>query len=491
MLSEIVSGQRARRAPSATPDDACSRWTGPYVVSDPGCSPVARAARSARDRVSQPQSGRVHVGRGLRKLASLISHKPGGSPAGRVRRTCASLAVLLLAALAAAAPAYAKQTVAIGTGGAVASDTPAATNAGLSVLRRGGTAADAAVAVASTLGVSDPLVAGIGGGGYFVYYDASTHRVDTIDGRETAPATASSNLFIDPQTGKPLDFPTAVTSGLSVGVPGTLMTWQRALSRWGRFSLAADLRPAEKVAQAGFRVSAALREEIRENAFRFIDFSSTRALFLPHGRLPAVGSLMRNPALASTYRQIARAGVAAFYGGRIGAAIVHTVHDLPLAPGTLLVPRPGLMALSDLSGYKAILRAPTHVRYRGFDVYSIAPSSSGGTTVGESLNILSNFQLSHESRVQALHHFLEATRLAFADRNRYIGDPAFVRRAASPAALAAVRDPAGMPDQPCSCSHQPSGARQPVRGLWRLCATTADRRSAGKRRRQHEPFRGR
>src|SRR5436305_11771470 len=164
---------------------------------------------------------------------------------------------------AAAGRVIAKQAVAQGSGGAVASDSTYATQAGLSVLRRGGTAADAAVAVASTLGVTDPYVAGIGGGGYFVYYDARTHRVSTIDGRETAPASADSNLFIDPRTGKPYAFPTAVTSGLSVGVPGNLMTWQQALRQWGRFGLAEDLRPAERVADAGFPVTATLREQTR------------------------------------------------------------------------------------------------------------------------------------------------------------------------------------------------------------------------------------
>ncbi len=342
-----------------------------------------------------------------------------------MRRLCRYIALALTLLLPAGA-ASAKQAVATGSDGAVASETPAATRAGLQVLREGGTAADAAVAVASTLGVTDPFVAGIGGGGYFVYYDAATHRVYTIDGRETAPTADDQNLFIDPQTGKPLAFPVAVTSGLSVGVPGTLMTWQQALSRFGRFSLARDLAPAERVAQRGFPVSAALREEDRENAFRFVDFSSTRAMFLPGGQLPRVGSVMRNPALARTYSLIGRRGIGAFYGGRIGADVVHTVQHLPLAPGSTLTPRPGRMTLGDLRRYRALLRAPTHVRYRGYDVYSMAPSSSGGTTVGESLNILSNFDLARETRVQALHHFLESTRLAYADRNRWIGDPAYV-----------------------------------------------------------------
>ncbi|HEX5116677.1 MAG TPA: gamma-glutamyltransferase [Pseudonocardiaceae bacterium] len=339
----------------------------------------------------------------------------------------AAAALVLPALPSAAAPAPpAKQPVAIGTGGAVVSDTIESTDAGLAVLRAGGTAADAAVAVASTLGVTDPFVAGIGGGGYLVFYDAHTHQVTTIDGRETTPAADDQNLFIDPATGKPLAFPTAVTSGISVGVPGTLMTWQQALRRWGRFSLAADLQPAERVADQGFPVTATLREQDRENAFRFDQFSSTSDLFLPGGQLPVVGSTMRDPDLAATYRQIGRQGVQALYGGSIGSDMVRTVQHLPLAPGATLVPLPGRMTLADLAGYQAPFQAPTHVNYRGYDVYGMAPSSSGGTTIGEALNILSNFDLSKETRVQALHHYLEASRLAFADRNRFIGDTRFV-----------------------------------------------------------------
>jgi gamma-glutamyltranspeptidase / glutathione hydrolase len=325
------------------------------------------------------------------------------------------------------APAYVpKQAVAVGSGGAVVSDDVEATSAGLQVLRQGGNAVDAAVAVAATLGVSDPFVAGIGGGGYLVYYNARTHRVSTIDGRETTPRLANQDLFIDPATGQPLAFPVAVTSGLSVGVPGTLMTWQKALDEWGTQSLARLLRPAERVARDGFIVDPVFREQVRENAFRFDQFSSTSQLFLPGGQLPAVGSVFRNPQLASTYAQIGHEGVGDFYGGQIGRDIVGTVEHLPLAPGATLTPRPGLMRIGDLRDYAALEQAPTHVRYRGDDVYGMAPSSSGGTTTGEALNILSNFNLSTMTRVQALHHYLEATRLAFADRNRYIGDPRFV-----------------------------------------------------------------
>jgi gamma-glutamyltranspeptidase / glutathione hydrolase len=329
-------------------------------------------------------------------------------------------------AASASAVSITKQPVAVGTGGAVASDDVEATSAGLDVLRHGGNAIDAAVAVAATLGVADPFVAGIGGGGYLVYYNARTQQVQTIDGRETAPALADASLFIDPATGKPLAFPVAVTSGLSVGVPGTLMTWQRALDLWGTQSLAQVLRPAEQVAFEGFPVDATFREQVRENAFRFTQFSSTRDLFMPGGQLPVVGSTFRNPDLARTYQQIGRLGVGYFYGGGLGGDIVNTVEHLPLVPGATITPRPGLMRIGDLGDYAALVRAPTQVNYRGYDVYGMAPSSSGGTTDGEALNILSNFDLAAMTGVQALHHYLESTRLAFADRNAYIGDPAYV-----------------------------------------------------------------
>ncbi|SHH49424.1 gamma-glutamyltranspeptidase / glutathione hydrolase [Jatrophihabitans endophyticus] len=319
-----------------------------------------------------------------------------------------------------------KQPVATGSGGAVVSDTLESTQAGLAVLRRGGTAADAAVAVAATLGVTDPFVAGIGGGGYFTYYDARTRRVSTIDGRETTPAADTSTMFVDPSTGQPYSFATAVTSGRSVGVPGTLATWQRALQRFGRFGLADDLRPAIDVAARGFTVDATFREQVRENAGRFAQFAPTAELFLPGGGLPAVGSTLRNPDLAATYRQLARQGTSALYGGSIGRDVVAAVQHPPVAAGSTSTPLTGPMTLADLRDYRAIDRTPTHVGYRGYDVYGMGPSSSGGITVGESLNILQNFRLSPTDRTAALQDYLEASRLAFADRNRYVGDSASV-----------------------------------------------------------------
>ncbi|MFF9110380.1 gamma-glutamyltransferase [Streptomyces sp. NPDC014805] len=319
----------------------------------------------------------------------------------------------------------AKQAVAVGSGGAVSSVNPYASQAGIDVLRHGGNAVDAAVATAAALGVVEPYSAGIGGGGYFVYYDARSKTVHTIDGRETGPARMRSDSFVDPSTGKAIPFDEAVNSGLSVGVPGTPATWQKALDDWGTVSLAKALRPATRIADEGFVVNDEFRAQTKLNEARFRDFSSTARLFLPGGELPVVGTRFRNPDLARTYRELARDGVGAVYRGDIGRDIVRTVQHPPVAEGSTRTVRPGLMESTDLAGYRTIQRRPTHTTYHGLDVYSMAPSSSGGTTVGEALNILENFHLSSADRVQALHHYLEASRIAFADRNRWVGDPAF------------------------------------------------------------------
>jgi gamma-glutamyltranspeptidase/glutathione hydrolase len=313
--------------------------------------------------------------------------------------------------------------VAVGYGGAVSSVDADATAAGIEVLRKGGNAVDAAVATAAALGVTEPYSAGVGGGGYFVYYDARTRTVHTIDGRETAPLTADRNLFME--NGKPLSFDDAVSSGLSVGTPGTPATWQKALDEWGTQRLGTVLRPAERLARDGFTVDDTFRSQTAANETRFRYFPDTAKLFLPHGQLPAVGSTFKNPDLARTYQELAREGVGAIYHGELGREIVKTVDHPPVDPASGWKARPGELSEKDLAAYRAKLQAPTRTAYRGLNVYSIAPSSSGGTTVGEALNILEKTDLSKASEVQYLHHFIEASRIAFADRGRWVGDPAF------------------------------------------------------------------
>ena len=172
---------------------------------------------------------------------------------------------------------------------AVTSVDPEATAVGLEVLRKGGNAVDAAVATAAALGVTEPYSAGLGGGGFFVHYDADTGEVSTVDGRETAPMAMPRDAFIDPETGDPYRFsPEMVTSGVSVGVPGTPDTWQRALERWGSWDLGRALKPAARLASRGFVVDETFRQQTLDNEVRFDAFTSTRELFLPGGDcLPA------------------------------------------------------------------------------------------------------------------------------------------------------------------------------------------------------------
>jgi len=309
----------------------------------------------------------------------------------------------------------------VGRGGAVTTVDPDATKAGLKVLRRGGNAVDAAVAAAAALGVTEPFSAGLGGGGFLVFYDAKAKKVRTIDGRETAPMATS------PDTYRGMPFDEAVTSGLSVGVPGTPRTWAKALRRWGSVSLEQALRPAVRLAERGFVVDQTFQDQTAANEARFRDIVPTRELFLPGGQLPEVGSVFRNRDLARTYTKIGRKGVDWLYEGRLGRQIVTTVQAPPVDPAATRTVRPGLMTRADLARYGAPLRKPTEVRYRGLRVAGMAPPSSGGSTIGEALNILENADLSGASpaeRAQALHLYLEASALAFADRGAYVGAPA-------------------------------------------------------------------
>ncbi|AKZ59067.1 Gamma-glutamyltranspeptidase [Streptomyces ambofaciens ATCC 23877] len=320
-------------------------------------------------------------------------------------------------------PVAPKTPVAVGHGGAVASVDPDASAAGIEVLRKGGNAVDAAVATAAALGVTEPYSAGIGGGGYFVYYDAKSRTVRTIDGRETAPLTADEKLFTE--NGKPIPFAEAVSSGLAVGTPGTPATWQSALDRWGSRKLGSVLAPAERLARNGFTVDDTFRSQTAANEQRFRYFPDTAELFLPGGELPVVGSTFKNPDLARTYEELSRKGVGALYRGELGEDVVATVNEPPVDPGSGWNARPGDLSAEDLAAYEATFQKPTRTSYRGLGVYSIAPSSSGGTTVGEALNILERTDLSTASKARYLHRFIEASRIAFADRGRWVGDPAF------------------------------------------------------------------
>jgi gamma-glutamyltranspeptidase / glutathione hydrolase len=339
-------------------------------------------------------------------------------------RFVSALAVLIILLVApAAALAQEKQPTAIGRGGAAATEDPLATQAAIDALRRGANAVDAAVAAAGVLGVTEPFSCGIGGGGFMVIRTRKG-EVTTIDSREESPAAMHPLSFFE--NGAALPFEEARWSGLSAGVPGTVRGWQRALRDYGSWSLGRALRAGIETAEEGFVVDETFASQTAPAVDWFDDVPSTAALYLdPDGTPRDPGFVLRNPDLADTYRRIARRGARSFYHGRMAREIVAAVTDPPVAPDANHAWRPGLMTKRDLRSYRAIERPPTHVGYRGLDVYGMGPPSSGGSTVGEALNILEGFDLAGRDRAAALHLFLEASRFAFADRNAYVADPEF------------------------------------------------------------------
>lgn len=344
-----------------------------------------------------------------------------------MRRTAPLLLALpLVAGLVACGTDEPPPGTATGRGGGVATVDEDATRIGLDVLARGGTAADAAVAAAAALGVTEPYSAGIGGGGFLVHYDAESGAVTAIDGRETAPAAMTATSFVDPATGAALEMPRAVTSGLSVGVPGTPATWSEALQRFGTLSLAEALAPAAQLARDGFVVDEEFRGQTQQNEQRFRAFPATAALYLPDGALPELGAKLPNPELAATYEELGRQGVGWLYTGGLGAEVAATAAAPPVDPAAGLLVAPGLMTPADLAAYAVAVREPTRTTYRQWEIVGMPPPSSGGSTVGEALNILERFDLGAMGSDEALHHYLEASRLAYADRGRFLGDPAFV-----------------------------------------------------------------
>jgi gamma-glutamyltranspeptidase / glutathione hydrolase len=317
-----------------------------------------------------------------------------------------------------------KQPTAVGTGGAAATVDQNGTRAAIRTLRRGGNAVDAAVAAAGVLGVTEPFSCGIGGGGFMVIRTAKG-KITTIDGREESPRAMRPDSFWE--NGAALVFNEARYSGMSAGIPGTPATWDLALKRYGTWSLARALRPGIRVARDGFTVDSTFVSQIEPNLDWFDDIPSTAAIYLdPDGTARDEDSTLRNPDLARTYRLLGREGTDAFYRGDLASAMAEASQHPPKAADADHAWRPGLMTTDDLRRYRAIERRPTHSGYRGLDVWGMGPPSSGGSTVGEALNILEGYDdLSAATRVRALHLMLEASRYTFADRNAYLADPDF------------------------------------------------------------------
>ena len=295
-----------------------------------------------------------------------------------------------------------------------------AAEAGRGVLRQGGSAIDAMVAVQLVLGLVEPQSSGLGGGGFLLYWDAKQKRLTTLDARETAPMHATPRLFQD-AAGEPLEFYDAVLGGRSVGVPGIPRLLEEAHRRWGNLPWRDLFDPAMRHAQAGFAVSARLAKLIVEDEERLARFAGTRGFFFDASGAPVgEGTILENPDYATTLSILRDEGAAAFYSGRIAAGIVEAVRG---APGN-----PGVLTLADLAAYEVRERPAVCIDYRAFEVCGMGPPSSGALAVGQILGILENFDLSSlgSSSPAAWQLFGDATRLAFADRDRYMADEDFV-----------------------------------------------------------------
>jgi gamma-glutamyltranspeptidase / glutathione hydrolase len=365
-----------------------------------------------------------------------------------------------------------KQPTAIGTGGAAASVDPLATQAAVDVLKRGGNAFDAAISAASVLGVVEPYSCGLGGGGFMVIRDGRSGKITALDSREIAPAAMQpDSFFINGQPPTAAQFPINRYSGLSVGVPGTPALWQYVLRRYGTYSLARALSYGERVATTGFTVDQTFYDQTTPNVPYFDEVPSTARIYLDPDDTPRdVGSTITNPDLARTYEMLGRQGMdRGYYHGPLAQAIVDAADHPPVVnpdPGHPW--RPGLLTTQDMASYKVIPRDPVHLSYEGNDIYGMSPSSSGGTTDLEAWNIM-HHATPPQNRTQALYDYLEASRLAYADRNAYLGDPAFVTNPIQGllddnyAAQEAQRIPATAPQGPVAPG-TPPGAQPPASG---------------------------
>lgn len=308
----------------------------------------------------------------------------------------------------------------LANGGVVSAADPRAAEAGQQILRDGGSAADAMMAMMLALTVVEPQSSGIGGGGFFLYHDARTGRLATVDGREKAPASAKPELFLGPD-GKPLPFIQAFPGGKSVGVPGNIRLMERVHARWGKLAWGKLFAPAIKLAEDGYTVSAPTASLLRTLAPLWKDFPAARAIYWNGDRPKAEGETVRNPALAATLRRIAKGGARSFYTGQTGRAITAAVAGSARNATQLTA--------ADLAAYKAIDRAAVCRPYRQYKVCGMGPPSSGATTVLQMLGMIERFDmkaLGPDSPL-AWHLIAEAMGLGYADREKHLGDPGFVK----------------------------------------------------------------
>ncbi|MHB2166652.1 gamma-glutamyltransferase [Alsobacter sp. R-9] len=300
----------------------------------------------------------------------------------------------------------------------VAAANPLAAEAGREILRAGGSAVDAAIAVQLVLNLVEPQSSGLGGGAFMVHWDQAGRSVSTLDGREVAPRAAKPERFLGAD-GKPMKFYDAVVGGLSVGVPGTPRLLEEAHRRWGKLHWEKLFEPAIRLAEQGFPVSPRLNGLLGKEKFLANDPRARALYYNADGTPLAVGTVLRNPAFAATLRLIAAKGMDAYYQGDIAADIVETVRSHATNPGD--------MTLEDLASYSVVERTPVCGAYRAFTLCGMGPPSSGAVAVQQIMGILqSQPAIKLKPGPDAAHWLTEAGRLAFADRALYLGDPAFV-----------------------------------------------------------------
>jgi len=302
----------------------------------------------------------------------------------------------------------------------VAAANPLAVKAGYEVLKNGGNAADALVAVQTVLGLVEPQSSGLGGGGFLVYYDAKNKKITTFDARETAPFATTPELFQD-ENGKPLKFYDAVVGGRSVGTPGTVKLLSTMHEKYGSKPWADLFKPAEKLATDGFVVSERLASAIANDKERLSRYPDTKAYFFSDNGEPlAEGSVLKNSLYAQTLETLAEKGESAFYTGKLGENIVNKVNGIK--------DNPGVLAMEDLAAYKIKERSAVCAPYHQYDVCGMGPPSSGALTIGQILGMAEHFDLKKmgPDSAEAWQIIGDASRLAFADRGRYMADSDFV-----------------------------------------------------------------
>jgi gamma-glutamyltranspeptidase/glutathione hydrolase len=334
------------------------------------------------------------------------------------RLSYAAILVAVAASLAAAAPhkTLAKPAPGVSAHHIIAAASPYAAEAGRAMLRQGGSAVDAAIAAQLVLTLVEPESSGIGGGAFMMVYDPKTKKTLSFDGRETAPASATPGMFLGPD-GKPRAHFDPIPGGLSTGVPGVIAMFDMAHKRYGKLPWAKLFEPAIRLAGGGFKVSRKLARELRELNFVGKMPDMKKYFFHADGTPVAEGEVLKNPELAATLRIIAKGGAKAFYTGKIAQNIVAAVQGAPVNPGG--------MTLADLAAYRAVERPAVCGHYRVYALCSMGPPSSGGIAVLQILGMLERFPSADlDTRTaRGAHLFTQASRLAFADRAMYLGDP--------------------------------------------------------------------